>query len=693
MLVLNSDSFELKSLRNSVNWGIETERKNFRHRLAELISGCVPSSNLNLTAIFSVEEMDWILTNSINDRPGQQIIEFVAKAGYKYRPDVEEIDVNGEPWPQRTTLVHLVAKSADQNGSHRLRDEIISDLLKIYGNFHVNYIDDSGLTHFHAACAFGRLNDDSIERYLNEARVNPNHCMLPQTGDTPLLLALNQHPDFKNRSHVLSCLLKAGADPNAINIVNGFTPLHVICQKSWTDRDMVNEFFNMCEALSERQVNVDAQDYFGNTPLHMAAYCRNDEAVKALLKLGANPNIVNSKGLTLLHVICHVGPDDEDLMDSCFEINKELQLHVRDEKDRTSLELALSHGYRYLAESLLRHGCDPNSANSQGLTPLHVICNRKEDDDDLLKTFYRVCDELNHVVQVDARDKSGQTPLHYALANGCKERMVQKLLHRRAEPHAVDAEGSTALHAICRRKQDDDLVEIFFDYLDDLQQAVRLDARDNTGRTPLEWAVANYQSKNVEELLRRGADVSGFVFPSETEYDETFPSQTITDNESKLKLVCRILVCLDWLTIKYYRLTTNDFLTIVKFFVKHELFLDSKDLTSLKEFANRAKNIQINNRNSITSVYDLIVSEPVEAAKLILIQDSLYFPPNPIELCEMPLCEMISRRFFLNLSVYPFWELIHRRLPLEICEIILGKSMNKDLSSIILAATCEGKYK
>ncbi|CAB0041335.1 unnamed protein product [Trichogramma brassicae] len=376
--------------------------------------------------------------------------------------------------------------------------------------------------------------------------------------------------------------------------------------------------------------------------------------------------------------------------DSAFiKFDMAMQLDVRDKKDRTPLEMALLRGHTNLAESILRHGSDPNFVNSQGMTPLHVICKRKEDDY-LLEKFYRICDELNLEVQVGARDKSGKTPLHYALADDvCKDHIVRQLLLRRADPHAVDAEGSTGLHVICRRKHDDDMTEIFFEILDDLQQTVQLIARDKLGRSPLEWAVANFQSKTVEELLRRGDDLSDFVFPCETYYDETFPSQRITDNDSKLKVACRVLVCLNWLTREGYELTSSDHLTIVKFFAKHELFLAPEDLPSLEEFALRAKNIKVKYGGS---VYDCIATNPLRVAKLITIQNSLDYPPIPIEMCEMQLCEMISRRFFLNLALYPFWKLIHYRLPVEICEIILNTLMNKDILSVILAAINEGNY-
>jgi hypothetical protein len=42
--------------------------------------------------------------------------------------------------------------------------------------------------------------------------------------------------------------------------------------------------------------------YLGNTPLHEAAFFARDDAVKALLKAGANWKFVNKLGWTSLHV-------------------------------------------------------------------------------------------------------------------------------------------------------------------------------------------------------------------------------------------------------------------------------------------------------------------------------------------------------------------------------------------------------
>ena len=69
----------------------------------------------------------------------------------------------------------------------------------------------------------------------------------------------------------------------------------------------------MVEHLLGQGLNINAQDRNGNTALHIGA--PSAPCVTVLLKHGANPNIVNGKGLTpLLCVIKSATGEDERLL-------------------------------------------------------------------------------------------------------------------------------------------------------------------------------------------------------------------------------------------------------------------------------------------------------------------------------------------------------------------------------------------
>ncbi|CAB0028210.1 unnamed protein product [Trichogramma brassicae] len=89
----------------------------------------------------------------------------------------------------------------------------------------------------------------------------------------------------------------------------------------------------------------------------------------------------------------------------------EIVSKIIDEQLRELLHLALRNGEKKTVESLLRCGANPNSANAQGSTALHIVCKRN-DDDDLVKAFFNMCDAIGQTVFVDARDEWGDTALH-----------------------------------------------------------------------------------------------------------------------------------------------------------------------------------------------------------------------------------------------------------------------------------------
>uniref|UniRef100_A0ABD2VXJ3 Uncharacterized protein n=1 Tax=Trichogramma kaykai TaxID=54128 RepID=A0ABD2VXJ3_9HYME len=300
---------------------------------------------------------------------GEAFFDFLVDIGYKDEPDADE---DGKPLLRRTTAVHRAARDGNY--------DCVDKLFKIYCRFDVNYIDDSGLSHFHVACQSGY--EDIVKKFLEF--LQDVNCLVQKTGDSPLHLAL-------------------------------------------------------------------AKDEI--------------EVIKLLLRNGANPNVINLEGLTLLH----------------------------------------------------------------------IICVRYDDDDDLKEMIFEICDDIQQIVQIDARGKFDNTPLHWALSCNYKK-MVESLLKRGANPNLANVDGSTPLHFICKKFYYDDLAEIFFKINDDKHQSIEVDAQDKLGRTPLQWAVANFKPDAVELLLDHGADLSSFIFPTANDFRVMFNTENDSSFNFKLRL-------------------------------------------------------------------------------------------------------------------------------------------------------------
>ncbi|KAL7301799.1 hypothetical protein TKK_0005787 [Trichogramma kaykai] len=327
-----------------------------------------------------------------------------------------------------------------------------------------------------------------------------------------------------------------------------------------------------------------------------------------------------------------------------------------------------------------------------------------------LREFYHsisflLSEENDEFVRVEVPDGW----LHYAVARGL-EKYTEWLLLMEANPNATDALGSSPLHVMCKRGdvttlRGDSLMELFFRTCDRLDRWVFYAVRDNEGRTELEWAVASCNPNAVGILAAKyGSDQlrSGFVFPSADYFGEGLKPSWLFEMgyNFKLKLVARVLDCVERLEKEGYELGRSDVLTIMRFFTKHGLFDGTAHLYDC--LRNGKCYLSKNLMKKITvcpgvSLHDLIQLPVKEAAKRITFADCFDFANSwkllglrayLSEACVMHLCEIMSRKFFRKCALYFFYhELIGCRLPIEICETIIDESIvNKDLCNICLAA-------
>ncbi|CAB0040629.1 unnamed protein product [Trichogramma brassicae] len=158
----------------------------------------------------------------------------------------------------------------------------------------------------------------------------------------------------------------------------------------------------------------------GDSPLGLAVLgsCTK-HVVELLLRSGANPNLPNKEGLNLLHIISkkfrtqfiEVPDVPKILFEISDELNQSLQIDARDEFGNTPLHLAVLNDNVYVTEMLLRRGANPNSANDEGSTPLHLFYMRKCSYYDIgsVEFFFKICDELNHLIQTPIYTCSSRT--------------------------------------------------------------------------------------------------------------------------------------------------------------------------------------------------------------------------------------------------------------------------------------------
>ncbi|CAB0039371.1 unnamed protein product, partial [Trichogramma brassicae] len=469
-VILDNRLEKLRRLRQTINFGTEKERLD----LLEKINSKIQPEEMNLLLLEAVKHVSE--KDNETSEIAHEFIDFVVNSGYEYKPaDVVEA---GKPVLRVTPILYLARK--DYRTGFPLTANIMAMVIKlfnIYKNFNVNYTDEAGLTHFHAAC-MARCKH-VIEKFL-ELGQDPN-VRVGDIGDSPLIMVLSN-------SWFAELLLRSGADPNLAN-AKGLTPLHYLSTLE-EDDDWPNALFELSHD-KYRPLQVNAKNNSGAVPLLYALKQGRKKLTEILLRQGANPNSRNQNGMTPLHCVC-AHSADVDLLRMFYDINEELHQTVhtnaKDKHGRTPLYLALHRDMRQMVKFLLMAGADPSIACGKGVTPLHVVCDKYRDSSSLATILLQLSHERYRPLQINPQDKLGNTPLHMAMARNNKN-LVKLLLRHGARPNMINKAGWMPLHKLLdRRDCDKELLRLFFEINEAKRQPVRIDGCDKRW-TPLHLAM------------------------------------------------------------------------------------------------------------------------------------------------------------------------------------------------------------
>ncbi|CAB0042585.1 unnamed protein product, partial [Trichogramma brassicae] len=106
---------------------------------------------------------------------------------------------------------------------------------------------------------------------------------------------------------------------------------------------------------------------------------------------------------------------EEEVSAKSSRENEDCKIEEEEQKSIDfSLHSAIKRGLMHEMEILLRVGADPNSANDQKSTPLHLIC---ANDVGLIKHFLDTCKNIKTPVQVNAQDCKVYEPPRLPLNN------------------------------------------------------------------------------------------------------------------------------------------------------------------------------------------------------------------------------------------------------------------------------------
>ncbi|MBN1412400.1 MAG: ankyrin repeat domain-containing protein [Spirochaetales bacterium] len=348
---------------------------------------------------------------------------------------------------------------------------------------------------------------DGRQKILLEIAANPGTEIFKHTGE----------PDY------LRFCLDMGADPDAADR-DGKIPLDWAL--SINNRDSVRillaygafpgKLNNAAPAMKDL-VPVDKQGL-----VESAALYGGRKRLKALAKTGLNLNRKNVKGETPFFLSVKNGNQDA----AEYLLSLKPDVNITDSSGHTAVFYAVKNNWTYFIQELLDRGAGIDGKTDPEASPLFSafkagnrrICEMlvehagnkmagkdEENQDILMLSLLNGWPELSaslavKTMDLDNRDKHGNTPLFYAAEKGFDE-VVKTLLFRKADPSVSNNNRATPLMAAAGAGRDMTVRLL-------LSAGADVNAADGDGKTALGYAIASGSCETVMALIENGAHVT-----------------------------------------------------------------------------------------------------------------------------------------------------------------------------------------
>ncbi|KAK8928849.1 Potassium channel KOR1 [Platanthera zijinensis] len=200
----------------------------------------------------------------------------------------------------------------------------------------------------------------------------------------------------------LKSLIRAGADPKKTDY-DGRSPLHIAASKGYRDIALY---------LIQEDVDINAPDKYGNTPLLEAIKCKHDLMASILFNKGAKLGL-GEPGIQLCSAVSR---GDTSFLKRVLSYGADP--NSKDYDHRTPLHIAACEGLYLIAELLLEAGASVFSLDRWDTTPLDEV--KKKGSLSLIKLFENAKSEellkfperYHEVTEETRRRKCTVFPLH-----------------------------------------------------------------------------------------------------------------------------------------------------------------------------------------------------------------------------------------------------------------------------------------
>ncbi|RDD43145.1 Ankyrin-2 [Trichoplax sp. H2] len=351
--------------------------------------------------------------------------------------------------------------------------ECLQLLIERYGKSVTEISDKQGTNPLMWACQAGNHDHATI---LLENEVDPT--LTDRDGKNAVHWSC-----YQTRSSCVKLLAKVNKSLVHVRDKLGRTPLHYACMKGSN---------GIVKSLLRFGADVNALDDESRTPMHWATVTSNVTGINCLIKAGAKLDQSDLHQAYPLHYAAQMEENENNVaVLTTLLDNKAPSLPDRDQ--RHPLLWAAGAGNAKACVLLVKHGCDVETADVDGLTALHTAASKGHLN--CVQSLLRNCNS-----SVDSEDHDGNTPLFYAISHhhlNC----IQFLLDNYSSPYKQNKDGRCAAHCAAALGSAATLK-----LLSRYNNAIETPNRN--GDYPLHEAVLAGKLDAANYLIKRGCDVN-----------------------------------------------------------------------------------------------------------------------------------------------------------------------------------------
>uniref|UniRef100_A0AAZ3QMD2 Transient receptor potential cation channel, subfamily A, member 1b n=1 Tax=Oncorhynchus tshawytscha TaxID=74940 RepID=A0AAZ3QMD2_ONCTS len=244
----------------------------------------------------------------------------------------------------------------------------------------------------------------------------------------------------------------------------------------------------------------------GSMPLHWAVERNQPDSCRALLELGAEPNVLNKALMSPLHLaVSHTHNHLVQLLLSHYKTESNLEGGLGNTPVMLACSINNTEALSILVRGSLSISLSPSFSPSPSpspsllLPPSPSMCITKH------CTYFTEREEMGHSIEehINFLDKSYNSPLHLAVRGGNVD-IIEFCIHKGAKIDQQQVDRSTALHFACSQGATD-AVKLMLSSYSRLDSIINLP--DGACQTPLHRATIFDHTELAEYLISKGADI------------------------------------------------------------------------------------------------------------------------------------------------------------------------------------------